>query len=143
VAHEVDGDRDSMHRSTVIRRESAILLGIAFAIAACQGPVASSNPMVQVVNLGSEAASFHWQSPGFLGTALFGPSGTEPVRGCDVYRRGFDPGPHEITITTASDALSLAASAPTNAQVDYSFVIRSDGTIERLDSVEAAPTPTC
>lgn len=116
---------------------------IVVGLIACQGPVVASNGVLNVANGGSAEASIHWQSGGFLGTSLFGASGTEPVAPCQPYSRAFPPGSHQITVTIGTSSSSFALDAPSSGQAVVWVVIGKDGTITRSDGGSPPPSPTC
>lgn len=122
------------------------MLGLTIAaasLAACDGPAAYANGLVQVANLSQTDASFHWQSPGLLGTPLLGGSGTEPIRACGTYARGFGPGDQQVTITSASDTASFVLAAPSDGQTVVWYVIGPDGSIRETTAAAAPASPYC
>lgn len=111
--------------------------------AACQGPVAATNGMVWVANLGQADGSLHWQSPGLFGTGALGASGTEPVRACSLYGRSFGAGDQQITITSASATRSFTLPAPSEGQATLWYVIGADGAIAETTEGKAPASPYC
>lgn len=133
------------------RRESAglsahnllALVAAAVLVSACQGPVAASNGLVWVANLSQTDGSLHWQSPGLFGTSAFGGSGTEPIRACQAYGRGFAPGDHQITISSTDETLAFTLPAPPGGQMVARYVIRASGHIERVSEGQGLTSPYC
>lgn len=115
------------------------LLAFVLLLGACQGPVAPSNGLVSVINAGQTTASFHWQSPGLLGTDVLGASGTEPIEPCQAYARGFPPGTHRLTISLGNVRRSFVLDAPASGQTVLTISIGKDGTIAQSED-GAAPT---
>lgn len=120
------------------------LLLIAVLVAACQQwGGAPDNGLVQVANEGTVEGSFHWQSPGLFGTPLLGESGTEPVRPCELYARGFAPGTQDITVSIGGTPKSWVLDAPGSGQVVLFIVIGRDGTISEVPADQAPASPFC
>jgi hypothetical protein len=85
-----------------------------------------------VINYARDDAIVSWQSPGLFGTPIFGISGAESAPACKISSYTLRPGAVDVTITTASDALSVrldvADGAGRGAQAAI-IVIGSDGLI--------------
>ncbi len=125
-----------------IRYRLAMILLAASVVASCAG-AAPSNGLAYVANLSTSEASFHWQSPGLLGTPLLGGSGTEPIPACETYLRGFAPGNQRITVSSASSSRSFDLVAPSSGQRALWLVIRPGGEIEETTAIEAPASPFC
>ncbi|MEO8437552.1 MAG: hypothetical protein ABI562_03775 [Chloroflexota bacterium] len=119
----------------------AILM--ALAVSGCRRGGAPSNGLVHVANLGRSDASFHWESPGIFGTMVFGGSGTEPIRGCSLYSRGFPPGEEQITITAGETPRTFTLVGPPTGQAILWAVIDKDGTIEEIAEPKVPASPSC
>jgi hypothetical protein len=100
-------------------------------VAGCRS-IAASNGLLEIANLDGEV-SVHWESPGLLGTPVGAGAGTEPIRACETYVRGFTPGDHAITITTSSDRMAFVLTAPTDGQYSATYVVAPDGLISEAD----------
>ncbi len=131
-----------MLRSHALTHHLPGLVVAVFAIASCRG-TAPSNGLVQIANVSATEASFHWHSPGLLGTPLLGGSGTEPVPACEAYTRGFAPGDQRITVTSASSARAFDLVVPSSGQRLLEVVIRPDGRIEEITPPDAPASPYC
>jgi hypothetical protein len=120
-----------------------VLVGGVVAVLGCQGPVAPDQGLVQVANLANAGATFHWQSPGVLGTAFLGGSGTDPIGACSLYARGFAPGRQQLTITSSHESRTFTLAAPSAGQVVLWVVIGADGTIGETTASQVPASPFC
>lgn len=119
-----------------------LIAGVAITLSGCHAsPV--THGFAKVANLTDAEASFHWHSPGVLGTPVLGGSGSEPIPRCELYTRSFDAGDQEITISSGSATKSFTLAAPSSGQVVLWVVIRADGTIEETTEAEAPASPFC
>lgn len=126
----------------VLARSAAVVIVMALAATGCIGGPGATG-LIHVVNLGTTDVSFHWQSPGILGTDILGGSGTEPVSGCSLYSRGFAPGKQQITISTSLTTNDFTLVAPSAGQSDLWVVVGRDGTVEETTETKAPPSPFC
>ncbi len=129
-------------RLAVTIARAVVVALVTFAVSACRAAPGGTG-FANVANLSDAEASFHWQSPGVLGTPVLGGSGTEPIRACKLYARAFDPGDQEITITTSSASKSFTLAAPPSGQTTLWIVIKPGGAIEQTSEAEAPPSPYC
>lgn len=118
------------------------VVGLTLAMAGCDR-AAPSVGMVRVVNESRAEASIHWQSPGLLGTQVFGGSGTEPILPCASYTRGFADGDQSIVITTKVASRSFVLEARSTRPTTRSLVIRPDGAIEETTETDLPASPYC
>lgn len=119
------------------------VVAAALTVAACQGPVAPSNGVVEVANLANAESSFHWQSAGLFGTPLLGGAGTEPIPPCSQYARAFGPGAQRLTISSAASSKSVTLDAPSSGQQLLWLVIEPDGSIIETTEAQVPPSPYC
>jgi hypothetical protein len=127
------------------RRWIPIVLGsLVVALLGCGTGTAPTNGVVETVNLSRSPASFHWQSPGLLGTPLFGATGTEPIGACGSYSRAFGAGDQTITIGSATATRSFTLRALAEGQpAMLVLVITADGGIASVDPGHLPPSPFC
>jgi hypothetical protein len=140
-----DSVEDEVRRGDLVRAiDVLILTGSIVAVSGChQWGGAPDNGLVQVANLASADATFHWQSPGVLGTAILGGSGTEPINACSLLSVGFAPGDQQLTITSSHDTKTFTLAAPSAGQVVLWVVIKADGTIAETTESQAPASPYC
>ena len=92
----------------------------------------TSPPDLAVINYSREDASVTWRGQGLLGTGILGISGSATVLACTTYSYTLHPGPVDVSISDASDALSVRLEVPDGAGRGAHaaiIVIRADGHI--------------
>jgi hypothetical protein len=124
--------------TAAMKRLTALFALIALVVAGCGPASAPTNAIVTVINLSAVTGTFRWDSS----DAQYGIRGTEPMRGCAIYARGFFKGTYQITVRSATHehSFSFVAPDPTRGEHFVWLVIEGDGQI-RETTESAAPTP--
>ena len=102
-------------------------------VVACSPTTIPSSLTVSVANESASAATFAWSSPGLFGLPFFPDTGNEPIAGCGVYRRSFNPGHQEIAVSTGTGQLRLSFDVASDDDQTAYVVIGSDGTAQAVD----------
>jgi hypothetical protein len=72
----------------------------------------TSPPDLAIINYAREDVGVSWQGQGLFGTGILGISGSVTVPACTSYSYTLHPGPVDVSIRDASDALSVRLEVP-------------------------------
>lgn len=94
----------------------ALLIAIAAVPLAAWPSCGCTSPTdLTVINYAREDASVSWQGEGLFGTSILGISGNETAPACKISLYMLRPGPVDVSIHDASDALSVRLNVPHGA----------------------------
>jgi len=122
-----------------------VLLLLLWLLGAAMACGCTTPPAMNITNQGP-AAMVTWEADGFLGTPIFGSSGSDIIPACQVYGPRAQPGARmHFTITTAASSWSTSLVAPKGGD-DSGFawvVIHPDGSVAQEGSGPRSIPVTC